>query len=100
MPRFKPHTKEITFQPGSVMVGRMVKTARYSPELVNIINRSNVPIPEKDIVGWCGLNFTVVEVHRDNNTVTLKYNIPKTRNHCVNIAWPVAGLCTVSPIKV
>lgn len=75
---------------------RTVKTAKFTPELVKVIESSNVPIEKMDISGWCDLQFTVKELYPDNETVKLQYKIPNSKNGCVDIFWPIAGLAKQS----
>lgn len=96
-PRF---TKKIEFQASSLMRGRIVKTCKYSPELVKIVDDSKVNLDAKDIEGWCNLSYTVKEIHKDNNTVTLQYKIPNAKFQCIDVTWPIKGLCKVSGIKI
>ncbi len=82
----------IKFNLGSILPGRLVKTATYTRNTRSLFNGFVTSSADQKIEDWCGKALRVTKVCLKTKRVTLQYDCPVNLFNTVEVDWPIAAL--------
>ena len=102
MPREREVRVKLPLHRNHLLCGRMVKTKTFTNKLITAFGKTGLTkyesAPDREIKGWCNLNFSVHQMKSCGELVTLKYNIPGGGTYQVD--WPSAGLSASYGVRI
>lgn len=100
MPREQVVRVKLPLHKNHLLPGRLVKTKTFTNKLITAFDKEGLikyaMAPDREIKGWCNLNFSVHLVNGE--LVTLKYNTPHGGTY--QIDWPIAGLSVSYGVRI